>query len=112
MAGTDYSSYLRIDELLDLQHPLTEGAHDELLFVVIHQAYELWFKVILHELDRAVAELLAGRPQGAMAPHHPDRRVAADATARARDPDAREVPRIPRPAQARLGTAVGTVSSH
>ncbi len=39
MAGTDYSSYLRIDELLDLQHPLTEGAHDEMLFVVIHQAY-------------------------------------------------------------------------
>ena len=68
MAGTDYSSYLRIDELLDLQHPLTEGAHDEMLFVVIHQAYELWFKVILHELDRAVVELQAGRPQMAMAP--------------------------------------------
>ena len=75
MAGTDYSSYLRIDELLDLQHPLTEGAHDELLFVVIHQAYELWFKVILHELDRAVAELLAGRPQGAMAPLHRTTRI-------------------------------------
>src|SRR5579864_6493736 len=75
MAGTDYSSYLRIDELLDLQHPLTEGAHDELLFVVIHQAYELWFKVILHELDRAVAELEAGRPQGAMAPLHRTTRV-------------------------------------
>jgi tryptophan 2,3-dioxygenase len=70
MAGTDYSSYLRIDELLDLQHPLTEGAHDEMLFVVIHQAYELWFKLILHELDHAVAELQAGRPQGAMAPLH------------------------------------------
>ncbi len=68
MAGQDYSSYLRIDELLDLQHPLTEGAHDEMLFVVIHQAYELWFKVILHELDRAVVELQAGRPQMAMAP--------------------------------------------
>jgi tryptophan 2,3-dioxygenase len=70
MAGTDYSSYLRIDELLDLQHPLTEGAHDEMLFVVIHQAYELWFKVILHELDYATAELHAGRPQVAMAPLH------------------------------------------
>ena len=64
MAGTDYSSYLRIDELLDLQHPLTEGAHDEMLFVVIHQAYELWFKLILHELDRAVAELRGGPPAG------------------------------------------------
>jgi tryptophan 2,3-dioxygenase len=75
MAGTDYSSYLRIDELLDLQHPLTEGAHDELLFVVIHQAYELWFKVILHELDLAVNELEAGRPQGAIAPLHRTTRI-------------------------------------
>ncbi|MFI5286156.1 MAG: tryptophan 2,3-dioxygenase family protein [Candidatus Dormibacteria bacterium] len=68
MAGTDYSSYLRIDELLELQHPLTAGAHDELLFVVIHQVYELWFKLILHELDFATAELEAGRPEAAMAP--------------------------------------------
>jgi tryptophan 2,3-dioxygenase len=75
MAGTDYSTYLRIDELLDLQHPLTEGAHDELLFVVIHQAYELWFKVILHELDLAVDELQAGRPQGAIAPLHRTTRI-------------------------------------
>jgi tryptophan 2,3-dioxygenase len=75
MAGTDYSSYLRIDALLDLQHPLTEGAHDEMLFVVIHQAYELWFKLILHELDFATAELEAGRPQGALAPLHRTTRV-------------------------------------
>lgn len=75
MAGTDYSSYLRIDELLDLQHPLTEGAHDELLFIVIHQAYELWFKVILNELDLAVTELLAGRAHGAIAPLHRTTRV-------------------------------------
>ena len=68
MSGTDYSHYLRIAELLDLQHPLTEGAHDEMLFVVIHQVYELWFKLILHELDRATQELLAARPQGAVAP--------------------------------------------
>src|SRR5580700_5247965 len=75
MTGTDYSSYLRIDALLDLQHPLTEGAHDELLFVVIHQAYELWFKVILHELDLAVTELLAGRAEGAIAPLHRTSRI-------------------------------------
>jgi tryptophan 2,3-dioxygenase len=68
MSGTDYSHYLRIDQLLDLQHPLTEGAHDEMLFVVIHQVYELWFKLILHELDQATHELLAARPQGAVAP--------------------------------------------
>jgi tryptophan 2,3-dioxygenase len=75
VTGTDYSSYLRIDALLDLQHPLTENAHDEMLFVIIHQAYELWFKLILHELDHATAELQAGRPHGAMAPLHRTTRV-------------------------------------
>jgi len=75
MARTDYSTYLRIDALLDLQHPLTEGAHDEMLFVVIHQAYELWFKLILHELDFATTELEAGRPQRAVAPLHRTTRV-------------------------------------
>ena len=48
-----YSSYLKIDELLSLQKPLSEGPeHDETLFIVIHQVYELWFKQTLHELDR------------------------------------------------------------
>jgi tryptophan 2,3-dioxygenase len=47
-----YSSYLKIDELLTLQQPLAdEPAHDEMLFIITHQAYELWFKQILHELD-------------------------------------------------------------
>jgi tryptophan 2,3-dioxygenase len=50
-----YSSYLQLDGLLDLQRPRSEGPeHDELLFIVIHQVYELWFKQMLHELDRAV----------------------------------------------------------
>jgi tryptophan 2,3-dioxygenase len=49
-----YGSYLRIDELLSLQEPRSEGPeHDELLFIVIHQVYELWFKELLHELDHA-----------------------------------------------------------
>jgi len=47
-----YSSYLKIDELLALQKPLSDGPeHDEMLFIVIHQVYELWFKELLHELD-------------------------------------------------------------
>src|SRR6266545_3890174 len=47
-----YSSYLRLDELLSLQQPRPgELEHDETLFVIIHQVYELWFKVVLHELD-------------------------------------------------------------
>jgi tryptophan 2,3-dioxygenase len=45
-----YGSYLRIPELLELQQGLTE-AHDELLFIVVHQVYELWFKELLHELE-------------------------------------------------------------
>ena len=45
-----YASYLHIPELLQLQGGLTE-AHDELLFIVVHQVYELWFKVLLHELE-------------------------------------------------------------
>src|SRR5690606_2278200 len=47
-----YGSYLRLDELLDLQTPVSDGPeHDELLFIVIHQVYELWFKETLHELE-------------------------------------------------------------
>jgi len=45
-----YGSYLKIPELLTLQQSLTD-AHDELLFIVVHQAYELWFKVLIHELE-------------------------------------------------------------
>jgi len=50
-----YPSYLRLDELLSLQAPRSTPEHpDELLFIVVHQASELWFKVILHELDGLV----------------------------------------------------------
>jgi tryptophan 2,3-dioxygenase len=63
--GTDYAEYLLIDELLRLQRPITPEAHDEMLFIIVHQAYELWFKLIIHELERAAAELEAGRPHGA-----------------------------------------------
>src|SRR5919108_1559658 len=46
-----YSSYLKLDELLALQQPRSAGPeHDEMLFIVIHQVYELWFKEMLHEL--------------------------------------------------------------
>ena len=47
-----YSSYLKIDELLNLHECQSEGPkHDEMLFILIHQIYELWFKEILHERD-------------------------------------------------------------
>src|SRR5258705_5507519 len=57
-AATTYGSYLKIEDLLGLQQPRSEGPeHDELLFIIIHQVYELWFKELLHEFDR-VAQLL------------------------------------------------------
>lgn len=56
-----YADYLKLDELLGLQRPLSDGPeHDEMLFIVIHQVYELWFKQLLHELDYAAALLRKG----------------------------------------------------
>ena len=46
----DYGDYLKLDQLLDLQRPLSDE-HDESLFIVTHQVYELWFKQILNEID-------------------------------------------------------------
>jgi tryptophan 2,3-dioxygenase len=52
-AAVTYANYLKIDELLSLQRPRSTGPeHDEMLFIVIHQVYELWFKELLHEFDR------------------------------------------------------------
>lgn len=60
MERLSYGSYLHVDELLKLQHPLNQPPHhDEMLFIVIHQVYELWFKQILHELDEAMRALAA-----------------------------------------------------
>src|SRR5947207_2252518 len=57
-AAATYGIYLKIEELLSLQQPRSDGPeHDELLFIIIHQVYELWFKELLHEFDR-VAQLL------------------------------------------------------
>ena len=53
--GMDYGTYLRLDELLALQSLQSTPEHpDELLFIVVHQASELWFKVLLHELTTLV----------------------------------------------------------
>jgi tryptophan 2,3-dioxygenase len=56
-----YISYLKVDELLELQQPVSDGPeHDEMLFIVIHQTYELWFKQLLHEADALQSSLTAG----------------------------------------------------
>src|SRR4029079_11093139 len=63
-----YAEYLKINQLLALQQPLSKGPeHDEMLFIVIHQVYELWFKEILHELDHL--ERMLSRNDGARARH-------------------------------------------
>jgi len=56
-----YTSYLAVDELLSLQRPLSIGPeHDEMLFIIIHQTYELWFKQIIHEFLQAQRAMESG----------------------------------------------------
>ena len=55
-AALTYGSYLALDEVLAAQRPRSDE-HDELLFIVIHQVYELWFKQLLHELAHLQARL-------------------------------------------------------
>ncbi len=53
-----YSSYLKLNELLSLQQPVSDGPeHDETLFIIIHQIYELWFKELIHETDYLISLL-------------------------------------------------------
>lgn len=56
-----YATYLKVDELLALQQPRSDGPeHDEMLFIIIHQVYELWFKQMLHEASQLQAALESG----------------------------------------------------
>ena len=66
--SVSYGSYLRLRELLGLQVPLSDPEqHDETLFIVVHQVYELWFKLLLHEVDRCRGELASNDLFGAIA---------------------------------------------
>jgi tryptophan 2,3-dioxygenase len=66
-----YASYLELDTLLSLQRPQSSPVHDdELLFIVVHQASELWFKVILHEIDRLIETLEAADAMAALSAVH------------------------------------------
>src|SRR5260370_5925699 len=59
-AAISYGDYLRLDQLLDCQRPVSDQ-HDEMLFIIIHQATELWMKLALHELRAATAQLREDR---------------------------------------------------
>jgi tryptophan 2,3-dioxygenase len=70
MSGSEinYSSYLQVEKLLDLQKPLSDPVeHDELLFIIIHQVYELWFRQMLHEIDKVKVDFSNGELFGAIA---------------------------------------------
>jgi tryptophan 2,3-dioxygenase len=57
-----YADYLHVDELLALQKPRSDPPeHDETLFIIVHQAYELWFKLLLHELDKVKEDFRTNR---------------------------------------------------
>lgn len=63
-----YNEYLRIDQLLDLQTlQSSPPEHDETLFIIIHQTYELWFKLMLHEIEKACRDLSDNDLFGAVA---------------------------------------------
>ena len=65
-AKLTYNSYLKVPELISLQHLMSTPPHpDELQFIIVHQTYELWFKLILAELERARDAMLTGRLEDA-----------------------------------------------
>ena len=63
--GLSYGRYLALDEILGAQKPLT-GEHDEMMFIIIHQASELWLKLCLHELEAAITYVRADEVRPAM----------------------------------------------
>jgi tryptophan 2,3-dioxygenase len=67
-----YGRYLHVPELLHLQYPPSSPPHhDELLFIIVHQVYELWFKELLHDLDEVAACLKASTAAPGSSPHRP-----------------------------------------
>jgi tryptophan 2,3-dioxygenase len=63
-----YANYLKLDQLLNLQEPRSSPAeHDEMLFIISHQTYELWFKLLLHELEKIRNDFKANHLYGAIA---------------------------------------------
>ncbi len=67
MPPLTYASYLDLEKLLTLQKPRsTPAEHDEMLFIIIHQTYELWFKQLLHEFEKIRRDFSAGDLFGAI----------------------------------------------
>ena len=106
-----YTSYLALEEILGAQRPRSDE-HDEILFIVVHQVYELWFKQLIHELALPPADARGGQRGAGLGDlqaraHDPQARRRA--AGRDRDDDAGAVPRVPRAARVRVGLPVGPV---
>ena len=125
-SAVTYSSYLEVPGLLSLQHPRSEedgriAEHDELLFITIHQVYELWFKQVLHELRGDEAAPGTGGVQGALSDGDAYGAMAllgrvlkilktlVVAGRRPRDDDPAAVQLVPRPAGVGVRIPVGAV---
>ena len=67
MPPLTYANYLDLEKLLTLQNPRsTPAEHDEMLFIIIHQTYELWFKQLLHEFEKIKSDFSGGDLFGAL----------------------------------------------
>ena len=89
-----YSGYLKVRELTSLQQLLSDPPqHDETLFIIIHQTYELWFKQLLHELDAIIGRLDADQPLAHMADSRCVETSGVASSRRPRD-DADGLPRV------------------
>ena len=108
-----YGEYLKLPELLSLQQLLSDPpVHDELLFIVVHQAYELWFRQLLFELESVRERLFADDTAAGPSLPHPrarDRARPDRAHRGPRDDVAPGLPRVPRPPRPRLRVPVGPV---
>jgi tryptophan 2,3-dioxygenase len=63
MPPLTYANYLDLEKLLTMQTPRSSPPeHDEMLFIIIHQTYELWFKELLHEFEKIKTDFSAGDP--------------------------------------------------
>jgi hypothetical protein len=101
-----YTSYLALEEILGAQRPNSDE-HDEILFIVVHQVYELWFKELLHELAHLQRLLEDGRGPQALNTFKRILTILKLVVAQIDDPG--PVPELPRPARICERLPVGAV---
>ena len=111
-----YASYLDLEKLLSLQKPRSSPPeHDETLFIIIHQTYELWFKQLLHEFEKIKRDFSAGdlfRSDSHVQAGAHDHESARGAGGHSRNHDALVVLKFSRPARDRVGISIGAVSGN